>query len=578
MDAVTDIKDRLSIEDVVSEYVQLKRAGRNFKGLSPFANEKTPSFMVSPEKQIWHDFSSGKGGDVFGFIMEVEGLDFKAALELLARKAGVDLSQYRTSTTTTSDSSKIKSRLYALLDASATFYQRQLTQHTEALTYVRTKRNFSKQTILDFRLGYSPSGGKDLTTYLLNKSFTVEEMKKAGLVSVRGRDVFDMFRGRIMVPLCDAQGQVVGFTARQLKQDDNSPKYINTPATLLYDKGRQAYGLHLAKDAIRKSSFVVIVEGNLDVIASHQAGVKNVVATAGTAMTVHHLKMLKRFTGDIRLCFDGDSAGQNAAERAIDLAAEAGVTLQMISLPQAKDPDELINQDPQLWQNAIQSPQYVIDWLIERYESHLDITTAIGKRQLSDAVLRLIARIQDPVEQDHYMQVLAKKIGVSVEALHKKLASTRKPESKKLKQTRVQQTDKGQQERIKLEQHLLAMVYARPQLAGVLVGLPTDIFIQDGAQAIGGALQQGIDLTTQANILKKHAEYVKMLVLLSEELYQNPDDTELQYQLEQLIARLVTEYVKNKKQALRQNLQDEDTAVLQQMKELDDLAKLFQSA
>lgn len=577
MDAVQDIKDRLAIEDVVAEYVQLKRAGRNFKGLSPFANEKTASFMVSPEKQIWHDFSSGKGGDVFSFIMEVEGLDFKAALELLARKAGVDLAQYRTAQTSQQDTTQLKERLHKALELAATFYQRRLTQNTQALEYVRNKRQFSKQVIIDFRLGYSPTAGKELTTYLLNKSFTIEELKKAGLVGVRGGDVFDMFRGRLMIPLCDQQGAVVGFTARQLVADDNSPKYINTPATLLYDKGRQAYALHLAKESIRKLGYVVVVEGNLDVIASHQAGIKNVVATAGTAMTLQHLKALKRFTGDIRLCFDGDSAGQNAAERAIDLANDANVTLKMVTITGAKDPDELIMKDPALWQAAIDKPQYVIDWLIDRYAQQVDITTATGKRQLTDAVLKIIARLQDPVEQDHYLQLLAKKIDVSIDALHQKLNTTKAPAARRLKQAHIVTDDRALQERIKLEQHMMSIVYARPALRGVLAGLPEDIFIQDGAKQLQTLLLESGTNDPEVGALNNIEDYVKMLVLLSEELYQKPDEAELHYQLEHLLARLVTEYVKNKKNELLKNLKDDDKVALEELKHLDELTKLYQA-
>ena len=577
MDAVQDIKDKLSIEDVVAEYVQLKRAGRNFKGLSPFANEKTPSFVVSPEKQIWHDFSSGKGGDVFGFIMEVEGLDFKATLEHLARKAGVDLAQYRTTKTSTQDSTQQKERLHRALELAATFYQRALTQNTQALEYVRNKRQFSKQTIIDFRLGYSPTGGKDLVMYLVNKSFTIDELKKTGLVASRGQDVFDMFRGRLMIPLCDQQGAVVGFTARQLTPDDNSPKYINTPATVLYDKGRQAYALHMAKEYIRKLGFVVIVEGNLDVIASHQAGVKNVVATAGTAMTQQHLKALKRFTGDIRLCFDGDSAGQNAAERAIDLANDAGVTLQMITIKGAKDPDELILKDPELWQAAINSPQYVVDWLIDRYSSQLDIQSAIGKRQLTDAVLKIIARLQDPVEQDHYVRLLAHKIGVSSDALVQKLHSTKAPAAKRLKQTHVVTDENSMQERIKLEQHLMAIVYGHKNLRAILAGLPEDIFIQESAKQLQKILLQDEQNAPKQADLNKIDDYVKMLVLLSEELYQKSDEAELHYQLERLLARLVIEYVKNKKYDLLKDIHTDEVAVLEKLKQLDELTKLYQT-
>ena len=584
MDAVADIKDRLAIEDVVAEYVQLKRAGRNFKGLSPFANEKTPSFVVSPEKQIWHDFSSGKGGDVFGFIMEVEGLDFKATLDLLARKAGVDLTQYKTGGTGV-DNSKIKDRLHAALEAAARFYQVQLTKNMSALEYTRKKRSFSKETILQFRLGYSPTGGKEVLSYLLGKSFTVDELKKAGLVSQRVGGASDMFRGRLMVPLSDQQGAVVGFTARQLDADPNAPKYINTPATLLYDKGRQAYGLHLAKESIRKLGFVVIVEGNLDVIASHQAGVTNVVATAGTAMTLQHLKALKRFTSDIRLCFDQDSAGQNAAERAIDLANDVGVTLQMITIPAGKDPDELIQKDVTAWQTAIEKPQYVIDWLMDRYEAQLDITSAVGKRKYTDVVLRLVRRLKDPVELDHYIGLLAKKIDIGADALRQKLNQSDVAPTRRLKTLKNEvELASELREQMIMGQHLLSILLRFPQLRPVLGGLPKDIFVEKSAQELSQFLQANPDFVITDDLaplamLRNNADYVKMLLLLSEELYQTTEESELSYQTEHLVSRLVTEYIKNKKRQLIQNLSSEDDSdtseTLQKVKELDELSKVY---
>jgi len=257
MDAVAEVKARLSIEDVVAEYVQLKRAGRNYKGLSPFGNEKTPSFVVSPEKQIWHDFSSGKGGDMFTFVQEVEGLDFKETLELLARKAGVDLEQFRAQGS--GSRAQEKERLYEVLDLAAKFYQAQLKGSKAALEYLLKKRAFTKETVLKFRLGYSPNTGNALINFLKSKKYTQEEAQAAGLITQRYNGWGDMFRGRVMVPLSDAQGRVVGFTARILEEDPEAPKYINTPSTLLYDKGRQAYGLHLAKEAIRKQKFGVVV-------------------------------------------------------------------------------------------------------------------------------------------------------------------------------------------------------------------------------------------------------------------------------------------------------------------------------
>ena len=314
MDAVEEVKSRINIEDVIGEYVQLKRAGRNWKGLSPFSDEKSPSFMVSPEKQIWHDFSSGKGGNVFSFIMEVEGLTFKEALELLARKAGVDLEQYRTKSS--GRRGQDKERLYELLDWTTKFYHAQLRANKQAREYLLTKRQFTGDTIKEWRLGYAPNTGTALIEFLRSKGFTQDEMKSAGVTAQRFRGVGDMFRGRIMIPLCDQQGRVIGFTARILADDPNAPKYINTPQTVLYDQSRHVFGLHLAKEAIRKTKFVVVSEGNLDVIMSHQAGVRQVVATAGTALTEQHLQTLGRFTGDIRLSFDADKAGLNATERA----------------------------------------------------------------------------------------------------------------------------------------------------------------------------------------------------------------------------------------------------------------------
>ncbi|HEU4985285.1 MAG TPA: DNA primase, partial [Nitrososphaera sp.] len=393
MDAVEDIKSRLSIEDVISQYVELKRAGRNFKALSPFSSERTPSFMVSPEKQIWHDFSSGKGGNMFSFVMEMEGLDFKGALELLARKAGLDLEQYRGR----ASNSKEKERLHEALELAAKFYQVQFSKNQMVLEYVLKKRQFSKQTALEWRLGYSPNTGTALVDFLKTKNFSEHEIKGAGLSAQRYKGLGDMFRGRLMVPLMDPQGRVIGFTARLLVDDPDAPKYINTPQTLLYDKSRHVFGLHLAKEALRKTKYAVVAEGNLDVIASHQAGVRQVVATAGTALTEYQLKALGRFTPDIRLSFDADSAGLNATERSIPIASKVGVSLSVITIPSGKDPDELIKQDRAKWEEIIEKPKYALDWLIDRYQKQLDIDSAVGKRQFSDIILNVVRGLSDQV-------------------------------------------------------------------------------------------------------------------------------------------------------------------------------------
>jgi len=558
MDAVEDIKSRLSIEDVVSQYVELKRAGRNYKGLSPFTSERTPSFMVSPEKQIWHDFSSGKGGNMFSFVMEMEGLDFKGALELLARKAGVDLDQYHGRS---SSNNKEKARLHEVLELAAKFYQVQFKNSQSTIEYVSKKRRFSRETASEWLLGYSPNTGSALCDFLRKRGFSPSEIKAAGLSAQRYSGMGDMFRGRLMIPLQDPQGQVIGFTARLLVDDPNAPKYINTPQTLMYDKSRHVFGLHLAKETIRKCKYVVIAEGNLDVIASHQAGVRQVVATAGTALTEQHLKALGRFTGDIRLSFDADKAGLNATERAIPIASKVGVSLSIITIPSGKDPDELIRKDPSKWQEAIERPQYAVDWLIERYQNQLDISSAQGKRQFSDVVLRVVRDLQDQVEQEHYIAKVAELIGVSREALLSKLKKGESTIRLKTKKTINQAPDKVVREMIKTENHLLALVLLQPKLRTYLEPIKQGMLAEEQARALFSFLEGHPDFIAGPKSpvsWRPLADYGKMLSLLFEELYQDLEISELHYEATRLQVHLIERYVKTQKQRIARELETAD--------------------
>jgi DNA primase len=608
MDAVEEVKSRLSIEDVIGEYVQLKRAGRNWRGLSPFSNEKTPSFMVSPEKQIWHDFSSGKGGNMFSFIMEVEGVDFKGALELLARKAGIDLEQYRPKGGRTQHGPN-KERLFELLDMAAKFYQVQFSQNKTALEYVLKKRKFSKETALEWRLGYSPNNGSALINYAKSKSFSDEEIKQAGLSarSYRG-GMQDMFRGRLMIPLQDPQGRVIGFTARLLEDDPNAPKYINTPQTVLYDKSRHVYGLHLAKEAIRKQQFVVLVEGNLDVIASHQAGVRQVVATAGTALTEPNLKALSRFTGDIRLSFDADKAGIAATERAIPIASRVKVTLSIIDIPSGKDPDELIKQDPKLWETAIQTHQYALDWLMERYGKLLDLNSAVGKREYSDVLLPVVRGLSDDVERDHYLNLIAKRIGVSREALGQKFQKTpgsEAPARRRRVKATPQQLDKAAIESKKLQDNFLALMLMRMTLREFLeLVTPEMLYTEEGKELLGFLKEHpdfngkgpGTRLSAPGSRagpepgtrnpeppnVQTLADYVKIESLLYEELYQGLELNELHYEAARLQARLVEQFVKTQKMKLSEQMETADQTVTRELlgraKKYDELLRQVKGA
>jgi DNA primase len=573
MDAVAEIKSRLSIEDVVGEYVQLKRAGKNFKGLSPFTNERTPSFVVSPEKQIWHDFSSGKGGDMFSFVEQVEGADFKTVLELLARKAGVELEQYRSGT---SGKGPSKERMLDALTKARDFYQHQLASNQFAKDYIYTKRQFSDKTVRSFELGYSPEQPRVLTDHLLKQGFTQAELKTAGLSVERQRGLTDMFRGRIMVPLHDSFGRVVGFTARLLKDVQGAPKYINTPATPLYDKSRHIYGLHLAKKAIQAQKVAVLVEGNLDVIASHQAGVEHVVATAGTALTEMQLKALGRFTPDIRLAFDQDRAGVEAAERAIPIAGKVKVDLSIVTIPSGKDPDELIKQDPNLWTKAIVDAEPALDWVLRMYQERLNVSTASGKRQFSDVALAIVRLLPDAVEQDHYIQRIAKITEVHTDSLRQKLATGSSPEIKQKTPRALAESPKVA-EGSKLQSHYLALMLMIPNARVYLDLVSPVMFVEPEAQGLLEFLQDKRDFSGDLSDpeLQPLTDYVKVLSLQFEELYGTIDPTELHYEAARLRAAVVDNFVKKQKQIIIKKLKENpnDTSLLSNASKLDQLLR-----
>lgn len=413
-EAKEEIRARLPIEDVVSQYIELKRAGRTLKGRSPWGVDKTPSFMVSPEKGIWHDFSANKGGDIFSFIMEVEGITFREALEKLAAQAGVELKKYDKSDEV---NARLKMRAKEAIELACKYFQVCLARNKAVCEYVFYSRVLNRNTIVDFRVGYAPNSKNSLIEFLKKKGYSLQEAKEAGLVN---RFDGDLFKGRMMIPFLDANtGEVIGFTGRIIEKGE--PKYLNTPETRLFNKGRFIFGLSQAKEAIRKSNFVVIVEGNMDVISSHQAGVKEAVATSGTAMTENHLKILSRLTTDIRLAYDGDEAGVKAAERAIMLAGKIGISLSVISgYGKAKDPDELIKIDPKLWQKCVEERVPAVDWILKKYESKLNLMTGPGKKEYSDMAMKIISYIEDPVERKHYEQMVARKLDVTVEDLQAK--------------------------------------------------------------------------------------------------------------------------------------------------------------
>lgn len=554
MDAKEEIRSRLNIEDVIGEYVELKRAGRSYKGLSPFTGEKTPSFFVSPEKNIWHDFSSNKGGDVFAFVMEAEGMDFRQAMEFLARKAGVDLSEYQSAGA--KKRSAYKKRLLAVNELAARYFQQSLLRSQQAIEYVFKQRGLSRQTVQNFQIGYAPDSGTALLAALEKRGFTKREINDAGLLNRYGKD---LFRGRMMVPLMDQGGQVIGFTGRIIGNVPNAPKYLNTPQTLLYDKGRHIFALSQAKEAIRKSGFVVMVEGNLDVVSSHQAGVAQTVATAGTSMTENHLKAVKRLTSDVRLSYDSDKAGVAATERAIELASHEGVELTIISLPDgAKDPDELIKSSVQAWHEAVTRNEPAVEWVLRQHAGRCDLDTAVGRRTFTTAALRVVRGLADPVEREYYIKRIAAMSYTSEEAVRQKLAGD--PAKKQTFKPVVANTSIIKNEQAVLEDNILALALYDARCLEELRRAGRQQWSSAERELLATVLLEEDNPQNRAKKLQKADIYVKMVSLRAEERYAAWDSDDRYVAMCQLLRDKEDKHNKQTQQELLAKLRDAEAA------------------
>jgi DNA primase len=537
-DAKEEIRARLNIEDVVGEYVQLKKAGRNFKGLSPFSAEKSPSFIVSPEKNIWHDFSSNKGGDVFSFIMEVEGVDFREALELLARRAGVELVDNDSGAG--KELANLKRRLIEAHRWASLYYQESLKRNERALEYVFKQRKLSKEIVQTFQIGYAPDSGDALVQFLHKKGFTNQELSDGGLMNRFGGD---LFRGRMMVPLMDASGQVIGFTGRILEDIPNAPKYLNTPQSPLYDKSRHVFGLSQAKEAIRKNDYAVVVEGNLDVVSSHQVGITQVIATAGTAMTEQHLKALVRLTPNVRLAYDGDKAGLAATERSIPIAQQVGIELTIISLPEGvKDPDELIQKDVKLWQKAIDECEGVVDWLLTQYTKRENMEIPLGKRLFTNAALAVVRMLQDVVEREFYLKKIATYTSTSLETVKEKFDFEEvEPDTK---------VEKASEEN-EYQDALLGLALLYIPVRELLNEIDEIMLINDDRKAVLQFLKSTNEpVQVTPSELQELDTYVKILLLKADARYGDWSDEDRYFETARLVRIIATEHKQTKKDEL----------------------------
>ncbi len=418
MDQVEEIKSKVDIVELIQEYVPLKRAGRNFKGLCPFHGEKTPSFMVNPELQIFKCFGCSVGGDAYTFLQKIEGMEFGEALQQLADRTGIKLVSYKPT-----QGEQIKEKLVGINSLTGQVYHWMLTQKAgkEALEYLR-QRGLSDEEIKKFNIGFAPNNWDFILKFLVGKKkYSLDDVTRAGL-AVKN---YDRFRNRIMFPLANARGQTVGFAGRLLDPEAKEAKYVNTPETEIYHKSELLYGLDITRSEIKNTGWAVVVEGEIDAIASWQAGVKNVVAIKGSALTEKQVELLRRLCDTIVLALDTDVAGDAASRRGIEIADKSGLMVKVLSAKgqglSYKDPGEYAIADPKGWKKAVEKAIPVYDFYlqsaVERYG--LDVT---GKKRIGQELLPIWANISDEIVRAHYIKLLAKTLGVEEEDVRAQLA------------------------------------------------------------------------------------------------------------------------------------------------------------
>lgn len=408
------IKSRLNIVDVTQSYIKLQKAGANYKANCPFHNEKTPSFFVSPARESWHCFGCSRGGDIFSFVMEIEGVDFLESLKILADRAGVEIEKID------KNRQNERMRLLQLIDESIKFYEAELQKNSDVIAYLK-KRGMKGETAKVFSVGFAPAGWRNLYDYLKNKNYSDFEMEKAGMVvksSKAQAGYYDRFRSRIMFPILSASGQAVGFSGRIFGEEgvDSGGKYINSPQTVLYDKSRILYAFDKAKNEIRKKDACVIVEGQMDAVMSHQAGVANAVAVSGTSLTIDHLKLIKRLTEKIIMAFDRDEAGARASSKGIDMALEEGFEVKIAVSPSGKDPADAVLDNPESWIKAVSEAKNVIEFYLELFDDRKDIERKI---------LPHIAVLPSEMDKAGWVKKIAEKLKIKEEAVWDELKKVR---------------------------------------------------------------------------------------------------------------------------------------------------------
>lgn len=482
-----EIKARLNIVDVVASYVKLDKSGSHWKACCPFHRERSPSFMVNEERQMWHCFGCNKGGDAFAFVMEMDGIGFREALVMLAERANVELPQYsKESQEHYQEERDEKTRLFEIHELATKFYEKQLWEgvgQDQALDYLR-KRGLSDESIRKFRLGFAPSGWRNLYDFLVKSGFDGRELSQAGIAlkKEQGDGYYDRFRDRIMFPITDTFGRVIGYSARVAPgADESQAKYINTSETPIYKKSQVLYGLSYARQAIKQAGYTVLVEGNMDVIACHQAGIENTIAVSGTALTEEQLAMLRRYGKEMRFFFDMDEAGQKAARRSTELALSQDIEVSIVSIPEGKDAADLAQEHPEAVREAIADPSPALKYFLTQILARFDIETPRGKKEALAAFVPFIVAAKSPIDRAYWIKELAQSIKVEEKDVRGVVHNEQKEREK-----RSQNLPKGQdvpfhdatvlfvKRSERLREELIAVMLAFPSVRALVRGTPDE--------------------------------------------------------------------------------------------------------
>ncbi len=577
-DVISRIKDRLDIVEVISSYLKLQKSGINYKARCPFHNEKTGSFFVSPERQIWHCFGCSAGGDIFGFVKQIEGVEFPEALRILATRAGVQLTpqspEYQ-------QFQSVKTRLYEVCELATKFFEKQLYESAtgkKVIEYLKS-RGVGDDPIKSFRLGYAPDSWNALGDFLVRK-FSVQEQFQAGLTVQSQKNptrFYDRFRSRIVFPITDLNGQVVGFSGRVFGANsavgadggkepvaDVEPgaKYINTPQTPIYDKSRVLYGLDKARLGIRHQNRCIVVEGNLDVIMSHQAGVTNAVASSGTALTDSHLKIIKRYTDNLDLCFDTDAAGSMATDRGVDLALARGFNVAVIAFEEdLKDPADYVQKHGSAWVEFVKNSKPFMEFFFEAAKKKFDITTALGKKMIAQKLLPLMASFTNKVEQAHWVSEISLALKIKEDVLLEELAKIL-PKDPGLTEGAALNKEAVSSRLGMVEESLISLALKQPELAATIKP-ENALFLSEQCRQIISMIDE-LHSDNEAEVieyLSKNAEpslkmSLEIIYLKAQELWRDFENIEMTREFDNLLAHAKKHYISSQLEKLEYDIKE----------------------